>query len=596
MSPKKTNPSDHASQSDDDLLASARAGDTAAYGELWRRHAATGTAMARRFAAGDLADDLVAEAFTRILSTMQRGGGPVSGFRPYLITTIRNVAARWAEKPQAVAVDDFDQFEDPASLEDPAIAALDRTLTLTAFRALPERWQTVLWYSEVEGLDPHEIAPFLGMTPNATAALSYRARAGLRAAWLQAHLNDDSTSAECRWTTARLSGYIANKLTERERRAVADHLATCESCTIIAGELDFVGSRLAFVLIPLLVGSGVGASLLASLAHGAAGQGLASLASTTVTPAPQLSVHLATASGAPHVAAAIATKVGLSTAGWVLAGTATVALLTGGGVLIAHALSAPAPHARTAATASVSPATPTATPDPTSTPATPPVGASPTPVTIPIVAPHVTQPRDAGVVPPTPPIHPQTPPPAADTTAPAAPIVSTEISNTSVAPFAIGGRAEPGATVTVRTPDGAILSTVKADKQGAWNSGALAGLSPTAGSLVVVATDAAGNHSKPTEVGPISLVPTVEAPAQDASTLFGSSVAITLRGWAGADIQVTLDGVVTPVDGSSTFDGNGTLTLTATGVPAGDHTLGFRYVSGSSSSSGEAAVDFSVTP
>ena len=102
------------------------------------------------------------------------------------------------------------------------------------------------------------------MTANATAALSYRARAGLREAWLQADLKDGSSSPGCRWTTDRLSGYVGGKLTERERKAVAEHLATCTKCSSSPGNSTTWGSWFAFVLVPLLVGSGVGATPLAS--------------------------------------------------------------------------------------------------------------------------------------------------------------------------------------------------------------------------------------------------------------------------------------------------------------------------------------------
>ena len=55
-----------------------------------------------------------------------------------------------------------------------------------ALAALPQRWQRVLWHTEVEGLSAAEIAPLLGLAPNAVAALAYRAREGLRQAYQRA--------------------------------------------------------------------------------------------------------------------------------------------------------------------------------------------------------------------------------------------------------------------------------------------------------------------------------------------------------------------------------------------------------------------------
>ena len=54
-----------------------------------------------------------------------------------------------------------------------------------AMRSLPERWRTVLWYAEVMGEKPRNIAPILGLEPNAVSALLIRAKAGLRAAYEQ---------------------------------------------------------------------------------------------------------------------------------------------------------------------------------------------------------------------------------------------------------------------------------------------------------------------------------------------------------------------------------------------------------------------------
>ncbi len=46
----------------------------------------------------------------------------------------------------------------------------------------------MLWYSEIEQMKPAEIAPLLGMKATAVAQLTFRAREGLREAWMQAHL------------------------------------------------------------------------------------------------------------------------------------------------------------------------------------------------------------------------------------------------------------------------------------------------------------------------------------------------------------------------------------------------------------------------
>ncbi len=255
--------------SDQALVEQTRAGDQRAFAELWRRHYRSGARVARQFTSSLDADDLVAEAYTRIYQRVLAGGGPNGAFRPYLYTTIRNIASTWGASQHDVQVDDLTEFEDPSTAEDPAAIALDRTLTVRAFRTLPDRWQSVLWYTEVEGMDPHEVAPLMGMTANGVAALSYRAREGLRKAWLQAHINAATASGECQWVISRLGDHTRKGLGARDTDRMQFHLATCAKCSIISEEVGEVGSRLALVMVPLLLGGVAGGTFLASFGHAA---------------------------------------------------------------------------------------------------------------------------------------------------------------------------------------------------------------------------------------------------------------------------------------------------------------------------------------
>ena len=140
--------------------------------------------MARSFSSLD-PDDLVSESFTRIYDAILAGKGPTAAFRPYLFTTIRNTAASWGRARHETNLETLESFEDPDTSEAATLDALDRSTTAQAFRSLPTRWQEVLWYSEVEGMTPQQIAPLVGMSANSTAALAYRAREGLRQAWIR---------------------------------------------------------------------------------------------------------------------------------------------------------------------------------------------------------------------------------------------------------------------------------------------------------------------------------------------------------------------------------------------------------------------------
>jgi RNA polymerase sigma factor (sigma-70 family) len=318
--------------SDEELIANARSGDQGAFAELWRRHYRSGARVARQFTSSIDADDLVSEAYTRIYQRVLAGGGPSGAFRPYLYTTIRNLASTWGAKSRDVQVDDIADYEDPSTIDDPVAFALDRTLTARAFRSLPERWQSVLWYTEVEGMDPHEVAPILGMSANGVAALSYRAREGLRKAWLQAHVSEPGTSEACKWTIARLGDNARHSLTEREQQKMSDHLKTCAKCAIVSEEVDEVGSHLAMVLLPIMLGAGVGGILLASLTH--AGAATATTAAASALPAipASFTALAAPAAFAPAVSTGLA--MGASTGVSALVGTVAVVAAIGGSVAL----------------------------------------------------------------------------------------------------------------------------------------------------------------------------------------------------------------------------------------------------------------------
>ncbi len=324
---------------DADLVLRTRSGDSDAFGELWRRHYRSGIAVARSVSFSLDADDLVQEAYTRIYQSIQSGGGPTGSFRAYLFTSIRNTAAGWGRARKETPIDVLDTVEDPATSEQATSEALDRSLTHQAFRSLPTRWQEVLWYSEIERMKPAEIAPLLGLKPTAVAQLTFRAREGLREAWIQAHLRSLADGSDCQWTVERLGAYARNNLGPRDQRKVDAHLAECARCAIVASEAQEVGSRLALVLLPLTIGAAGSAGYLAMLQGG--GVPIIALAAmpgsiqgaVTVAPAAPVPIGAGTA-GASGAGAGSAGTAGAGTAA---AGTAAAAAGASGGAVAAGA-------------------------------------------------------------------------------------------------------------------------------------------------------------------------------------------------------------------------------------------------------------------
>lgn len=184
--PLEIAPGDLADLDDAELLLLVRDGVTDAYGTLYERHASAARRFAWRLTSSSVsADDLVADAFAAVLAAIGRGYGPHDGFQAYLFTAVRRHAQRgWARNlpmpggldPTALARREWLVEPDDVP-EEIALAVLER---------LPVRWQGALRMIEIEGRPLAEVADTLGLSPNATSALAYRARRGLREAYLQA--------------------------------------------------------------------------------------------------------------------------------------------------------------------------------------------------------------------------------------------------------------------------------------------------------------------------------------------------------------------------------------------------------------------------
>ena len=215
------------------------------------------------------ADDVVSEAFERLLHRIRGGGGPEAAFRPSLLRTVRAVACvpRRAARP-------------PRTTPSRAVVH-ERTTLARAFATLPERWQSFLWLSFVDGAERHEIATILGIHVGSVSALGYRAREGLRRAYLDAHLRGAPTPA-CADVWPLLAGAIRGALSPAQQADVDQHLQECDHCTAALAELEAVNTRFGAVLAPVVLGAAAPAYL-AAVHHGGAAATVGATASVGVT-------------------------------------------------------------------------------------------------------------------------------------------------------------------------------------------------------------------------------------------------------------------------------------------------------------------------
>ncbi|MFP5254015.1 MAG: sigma-70 family RNA polymerase sigma factor, partial [Actinomycetes bacterium] len=291
--------------SDAELISRVRGGDVAAYGELFSRHVDAARRLARQLVRGPDADDLVSDAFAKVLGVLQGGGGPDVAFRAYLLTAVRRLHVdRIRAGAKLQTSDDMEAFDAGVPFQDTAVAAFESGAAAKAFASLPERWQLVLWHLEVEGQRPADIAPLLGMSANSVSALAYRAREGLRQAFLTMHLNDISDTS-CRWVNEHLGAYVRNGLAKRDAAKVQSHLDECRRCTAMYLELTEVNSNLRGIIAPLLLGAAAAGYLSSTGAAAGGGFGLVSMMG--------------------RVRDAVSANAGAVTAGAVAAGVAAVA-------------------------------------------------------------------------------------------------------------------------------------------------------------------------------------------------------------------------------------------------------------------------------
>jgi len=247
--------------SDGELISAVRAGDTDAYGELFARHVDAARRLARQLVSAGDVDDLVSEAFAKVLVVLQRGGGPDLAFRAYLLTAVRRLHVdRIRAGARLHTTGDLTPFDPGVPFRDTAVEGFESAAAARAFASLPERWQLVLWHTEVEGQKPAEVATLLGMTPNSVSALAYRAREGLRQAYLSMHAQDVDEDA-CTRTRANLGAYVRGGLSRRDAARVEQHLEECRRCAAIYLELTEVNSHLGAVLAPVLLGVAAAAYL-----------------------------------------------------------------------------------------------------------------------------------------------------------------------------------------------------------------------------------------------------------------------------------------------------------------------------------------------
>ncbi|MEU9831407.1 sigma-70 family RNA polymerase sigma factor [Streptosporangium sp. NPDC048047] len=334
------------------LTRMVRAGDDRAVSELYERHHPAVLAFASRLCRDPhTAEDLASEAFARTLRTVLNGpAGPTGDWRPYLYAVVRNTAAEWARSDQrSVLTDEFRENDLTTNAPEPPDDLVTR-----AYRSLPSRWRTVLWHTLIEGEEPDRVAKILGVTPGNVSVLAFRAREGLRRAYLAAYVS--GASPRCQEYAEPLAA-VVRKRNGRPPRALRAHLESCASCARAHAELldlnATLRAALPIALFPLALGAGAGRWT-------AAGTGVPGAAEAGTSSAVGTGTPTGTEAGTP-VGTPVAASKGAGTPGWVIPVSGVTAIAA---VAVAVAVfgspedPAPSPPTRIAAPAPGSSPTP----------------------------------------------------------------------------------------------------------------------------------------------------------------------------------------------------------------------------------------------
>ncbi|MFC8039582.1 sigma-70 family RNA polymerase sigma factor [Paenarthrobacter sp. NPDC057355] len=252
---RSSNKSNRGVNDDGHLIELVRNGDMSAFNHLYERHVAIASTVAKRNVDNPSdAEDVVAEAFQSVLRSLVAGKGPDTFFRAYLLSTVTRLSHQQNRKSGRLLPSGDESLLDQSMAEpDAAVEAFESNTVARAFRSLPERWQAVLWYLDVERMKPAAVAPILGLSANAVSALAVRAREGLRRQYLQFHVAEKGDDS-CAEFATKLGSFIRGGLATGAAAKVRGHLSGCAQCTAALAELKDVQGTMRAVLLPLITG------------------------------------------------------------------------------------------------------------------------------------------------------------------------------------------------------------------------------------------------------------------------------------------------------------------------------------------------------
>lgn len=182
--PASGRPSSFAIEVPDALLARARAGDRAAFEQVYRGFERPVFALALRIcgereAAADVLQETMLKVFARIGDFRGRGGSPFWGWLRQIAVNEALMHLRRGRRQAGELPADGHEPADEQALPPPAAA--DAALLQRALAQLPANTRGVLWLYHAEGYTHEEIAALMQRTPSFSKSQLARGTRRLRA-------------------------------------------------------------------------------------------------------------------------------------------------------------------------------------------------------------------------------------------------------------------------------------------------------------------------------------------------------------------------------------------------------------------------------
>ncbi|WP_353815149.1 hypothetical protein [Agromyces sp. SYSU T00266] len=271
-----------ATPTDDQLIASARAGDGFAAARLWHRHETAAVAAAAATPGSADVEFVVESAAARFSASILAPAAPTGAMRPHVLAAVREAAAaadgrggtNLEHRPALVAPREWYADDLPAGLDDGEAIAV-------AYTSLATAAQEALWLTEIDGLPPVEVAAELALTPGETEALIATAHDGIRNTWIRQCAAAAPASVDCGAVLDELGS--SSSARGRIPGRIRSHVDSCDGCRAAALPAAELAQRLVG-LVPLLVLGG--ASGIAFLEATRAGS-----STGVVAPIPPLEAH-----------------------------------------------------------------------------------------------------------------------------------------------------------------------------------------------------------------------------------------------------------------------------------------------------------------